>query len=148
MRKLYILFVLYPLFLFSQENGGIIANNELIAEYVNEYIQKGDELGLDLRHLVSEKVHYVLITPETKEIPNLGESNKDKKTILLSSKLLIDGLILKVILFRELSYQLGVDYDTSIIMNLKREAGFSYSMFHDEIMGIEMTRIITSIVMN
>jgi len=111
---------------------------------VNEYIKFGDKSDLDLRDLITDKIKTIAIAPEFIEIPELGRSDKIKKAIILSNDLLIDSLILKIILFREISYMLGIDYDSSIIMERVRNKGFTYSIFNRDILNIEMGRIMES----
>ena len=139
---LLIIIMLFPVLFMGQEVDEIIINNDLVAEYIYEFIEVGKSNGLSLGPKIRDKVDYILITPEENSIPNLAKTDKEKKYILLSKKLEIDSLILKMVLFRELWHMLGVPYDTSIIMKLKHNKGFTFSVYENrDIMDVEMNRV-------
>ena len=137
-----IISLLIPIFFMGQEVDEIIINNDLVGEYIYEFIEIGKSNGLSLGPKIRDKVDYILVTPQENDITHLARTDKDKKYILLSKKLEIDSLILKMVLFRELWHMLGVPYDTSIIMKLKHNKGFTFSVYENrDIMDVEMNRV-------
>ena len=144
MRKLCILlvFLLTSIFGFSQHDI-IIMNNHLVKEYVMDYVFEALERGHDVQDELLESIEYILILPDEYPVCELGKTDLKLKYIALDSKVTIDRLILKIILYRELSYVLGVPYNKgSVIMNRHQLEGFSYAAFDDvDIMDIELTKI-------
>ena len=129
----------------SQRND-ILTNDYLIVELIKDFIKEGETRDLNLKYRLTNKVDYIMIAPDSIKINNLGTSNKDTRAILLSNKVRIDKTILKVILFRELSYMLGVPYGGNVIMSKEKPKWFSYSILSNpEIMNIEMNPIMSEI---
>lgn len=132
---------------FSQDEKSIVMNDSLIEKYFVEFVHEANQRGLDVQDELVSKIDYILIVPENVEVKNLAEFDEKIKFIKLSNDVLLDRLILKINLFRELSHLLGVPYDMgSVIMNRDKKKGFSYSCFDDDfIMQSELTRIMAHI---
>ena len=90
------------------------------------------------------KIDYIIIVPEDVKVCELAETNLKAKMISLDSKVNLDRLILKINLYRELSYILGIPYNNgSVIMDRHKEKGFSYAAFDDvDVMDIELSKIL------
>jgi hypothetical protein len=132
---------------FSQDKSSIVMNNKLVAEYVEDYVLEALERGYDVEEELLNKVDYILILPEDMRVCELAKTDLDIKLISLDSRVKLDRLILKVNLYRELFYVLGVPYDSSsVIMDRKKEDGFSYAAFDDvDIMNIELSKLFSNI---
>lgn len=125
------------------QRSDILTNDSLIVNYIEEFINEGKIRDLDIESDIISKVDCIMIAPDSVEVDGLGVSYKDVRAILISDKVRIDRVILKAILFRELSYMLGVPYGGNIIMNRKRDEWFSYySLADPETMKIEMDRVL------
>jgi len=141
-KCMFVIMLLFPVNFIGQEVNKITINNDLVGEYIYEFTEIAKSNGLILDSIIRNKVDYILVTPDENSIPNLAETSKEKSYILLSKKLEIDSVILKMILFRELWYLLGIPYDSSIIMNQKQREGFTFSGFDNkDILTVEMNRI-------
>jgi hypothetical protein len=129
---------------FSQGDKTIVTNDELVNEYLRLYVDEAENRGLDIKDILLNKVDYILITTKDIEIPTLSKTHLNDKLIVLDYKVYLDRLILKVNLYRELSYVLGVPYNNgSIIMSKDRGKQFSYSAFDDiDIMNIELSKVL------
>ena len=146
MRKLSLLlvFLMTTLIGFSQTNL-IVMNNELTKEYFKDYVSSAFDRGYDVQNELLEKIEYIIIVSDEFPISELGKYDSEMKLITLDSKVTVDRLILKIVLYRELSNILGVPYNEgSVIMNSHQLDGFSYSAFDDiDIMDIELSKIFT-----
>lgn len=142
LKYMFIIILFFPINFMGQGVDKIVTNDNSIGEFVNEFIEIGESNELSLEAEIRNRVDYILVTPDENSIADLARTNKEEKYILLSKKLEIDSMILKMILFRELWYMLGVPYDSSIIMNIKQGKGFTFSVFENrDIMSVEMNRI-------
>ena len=140
-KILFTLLIIFTVNLYSQRND-ILTNDTLIIEYIEEFVKEGENRNLDIKSDLANNIDYIMIVPDSIKVDGLGASSKHARTILISSKVRIDRIILKVVLYRELSYMLGVPYGGNIIMDRKRDEWFTYSSLADpEIMSIEMGRI-------
>tara|TARA_R110000796_G_scaffold241789_1_gene363612 strand:- start:2921 stop:3370 length:450 start_codon:yes stop_codon:yes gene_type:complete len=137
---LLVLLMLTLTFSFGQTKGLVITNDLLIAQYLEEFIDKASQKGYDIQDQLLSKVSYILIAPDNMVIEDLSKIDLDKKLILLDTKVRLDRLILKANLYRELCHALGVPYNTgSVMMYRTKEKGFSYAAFDDsEVVSIEL----------
>ena len=125
------------------QRSNILTNDSLIVNYIKEFVNEGAIRNLDIKNDLVNNIDYIMIAPDSVEVDNLGISYKNTRAILISNKVRVDRIILKVVLFRELSHMLGVPYGDNIIMDRKRDEWFSYSPLADpEIMKIEMDRVL------
>ena len=133
----------------AQKSPQLFTNDELISELVSDYINEGLKRHIDLTDSIINKIDFIVVAPDSITFQHLAISNRDKKSIVLFKRATIDFVVYKYILFRELSYMLGIDYNTNILMNLYRERKFSYSIFEDtDILDIELTEIFYNIKNN
>lgn len=141
--SLLLVFLLATLVGFSQNNL-IVMNNELTKEYFKEYVSESLERGHDVQDELLENIKYIIIQTDEFPVSELGKYDPDMKLITLDSKVTVDRLVLKIVLYRELSHILGIPYNQgSVIMNRHQLDGFSYSAFDDkEIMDIELTKVL------
>lgn len=100
--------MLCPLFSMSKERNGIKTNDKIIVEYVNEYIKIFNENGFTVRGEILNRIRYIIIVNDGIDVKDLGTFDKDNGVILLSNKLTKDNGALKIVLFRELSFSLGI----------------------------------------
>jgi len=149
MKKLFLTFLLLGIWVnsYSQNNDFIRINNELVKTYLDEYIYESTSRGFNIGNDLLEKLDYILVMPPETKVCDLGETNFKTKIIMLSDAVNIDRLVLKVVLYRELTHTLGAPYDKgSVIMDRKRDKYFSYTAFDDpEIMNIEFSNLMDSI---
>lgn len=145
MKKIFLLLALFltTLLGFSQGADSIIMNDSLTKTYFKEYVEMGELWGFDIQQELLEKIDYIIIVPKNVEVNNLAETDLSRKLIILSSEVKIDRDILKVTLFRELSYVLGVPYNQgSVIMDRVRVEYFRFGFIDDyDIKEIEMFQI-------
>jgi len=137
-----------PMFGNSQSDTSIIMNDPLIEKYFTQFIKEANNRGLDVQDKLFKGVDYILVVPEDQDdVKDLAEYDSEIKLIKLSSNVKIDRLILKINLYRELSYILGVPYNQgSVIMYKKKDDGFSYAAFDDiDIMHVEMNRVLSTL---
>jgi hypothetical protein len=147
MKKFFLVVLSLFIWVNSYSQDKILINNELIKTYLDEYIYESISRGVDVENELLEKLDYILIMPPEKKVCDLGETNLKGKFIMLSHVVTIDRIILKVTLYRELFYVLGVPYNKgSVIMNRKRNDDFSFVAFDDpEIMNLEFSTLINLI---
>ena len=128
---------------FAQGEGSIVMNDSLIQEYFIDYVSEASERGYDVEGELLEKIDFIIIVPDEVKVCELAQTDLKMKMISLDSKVMLDRLILKVNLYRELSYVLGVPYNKgSVIMDRQKDKGFSYAAFDDvEIMDIELSKL-------
>ena len=132
---------------FGQTKGSLIINDSLIGQYFEEFVYEAFKNGYDVQDQLLDKITFILIANDDKEIEGLSEIDLNNGLIVLDSKVRIDRLVLKASLYRELCHILGAPYNTiSVIMDRVREKHFSYIAFDDpEIVSIEITKILNSL---
>jgi hypothetical protein len=130
----------YFIFICTISHSQISTNDSIIVEYVNDYINEVSKRG---KYIRLESVNYILIAPPNEKIKNLARTYKEDGIIVLSNNVRLDRLMLRMTLYRELSYILGVPYDSCLIMQREKPAYFSYApMVYQDVMNIEMGALI------
>jgi hypothetical protein len=147
MRKTILLlaFLLSSFLGFNQSEKSIIMNDNLIKEYFEDFVAEASDRGFDIQDELLRKLDYIVIVPKDIRIDELSETDIEGKFIKLDSNVLNDRLMLKVNLYRELSYVLGIPYNkSSVMMDRHKVKGFSYSAFDDvNIMDNELDKVLS-----
>lgn len=127
----------------NAQTDSFYLNNQTVSELVSEYIIEAKSRGLDVEQQLKDNVDYILVEvgsqlkePSKRRLSgtNMTESNRDKKFIMLSESCLNDFYVLKGELFKELSFMLGVDYDTdqNTILSANRTDKYTHAYLSDK----------------
>lgn len=121
----------------SAQSEGVFIDNRL-AELVDEYIVEARERNIDVipflmtmdSILISNQINY----------PTLGIATKDRKNVFIADYCLIEPIILRAVLFHELTHAIfNTDhfgcYDTSI---MNEGAPESFYIYKDEVLWEKM----------
>lgn len=142
-RRLALVILLLGMVLVNAQPKSILINNETVSELINEYTEEAKLRGLDIELLLNDNIDYILVEIGEQLLSfskrrltgtKMSEANRDKKYILLSESCLVDFYVLKGELFKELSFMLGVDYDTeqNTILSSNRTDKYTHAYLSDK----------------
>ena len=102
MKKLiFILSLLLSIVCYSQENKGVFIDDR-IADIVYEYIDEAKERNIDVIPFLMT-MDNIIISSQI-DYPILGMATKDRKNVFIADYCLIEPIILKVVVFHELTH--------------------------------------------